>query len=84
MPDITMCCNCHCPMRGKCYRYRAVPSPDWQSFALFLYVVKMNNKNMPEFECDHFWEVNEAADRTLPLDVVENRYDRDSKWAGLK
>lgn len=25
MPDITMCDNMECPLRGECYRYLAVP-----------------------------------------------------------
>ena len=58
MPDISMCCNCDCPYRDKCYRYRAVPDKYWQSYILF----------EPEEEtmlpcgdwmlvCDHFWEI---------------------------
>lgn len=35
-------------------------------------------------ECDYFWEVNEATDRTLPVNIVDNRYERDSKWEGIK
>lgn len=33
MPDITMCINKECPLRMKCYRFTAVPTLDWQSYA---------------------------------------------------
>ena len=35
MPDITMCINSACPLRGGCYRYLAVPSERDQSQAHF-------------------------------------------------
>lgn len=35
MPDISMCSNGDCPSRESCYRYRAVPNPDWQSYSHF-------------------------------------------------
>ena len=28
MPDITMCINKECPLRMKCYRFTAVPTPE--------------------------------------------------------
>ncbi len=31
MPDITMCPGNDCPLKEKCYRYRAIPDY-WQSF----------------------------------------------------
>ena len=83
--DITMCCNCNCPLKAKCYRYRAIPDQYWQSFCLF----KPKDKPFGGYgdkvlECDHFWEINEAVDRTLSVDVVDNRYERDEKWEGIK
>ena len=75
MPDITMCCNYDCPLKSKCYRYRAVPDQYAQSFALF--------KPEDTENCDHFWPVDEIKDRTLPTQIVDNRYERDGKWAGL-
>ena len=85
MPDITMCCNYDCPLKTKCYRYRAIPDPYWQSFAFF----QPENKPFGDYgdkvlECDHFWEVDELHDKTLPTNIVDNRYERDGKWAGLK
>lgn len=79
MPDITMCCNYNCPMKKKCYRYRAVPEEMWQSFALFKPSVLDDGRT----ECDYYWEVDEAKDRTLSTEVVDNRYERDGKWKGL-
>ena len=75
MPDITMCCNFNCPLKAKCYRYRAVPDDYWQSFAL--YKPKDN-------ECDYFWQIDILKDKILSLDVINNRYERDWKWDGIK
>lgn len=84
MPDITQCCNRDCPLRDKCYRYRAIPD-DYQSFAFFepeYRFIKRTNSKVPE--CSYFWELDVRADRFLPTDIVDNRYDRDEKWKGLK
>ena len=86
MPDITMCCNYDCPLREKCYRYRAVPDQYWQSFAWYEPLVKarLSYPAKYETECDYYWELNVLADKFLPLNVVDNRYARDIKWKGLK
>ena len=34
MADIAMCANTTCPLRGKCYRYRAIPDM-YQTYAGF-------------------------------------------------
>ena len=47
MPDITLCVNNKCPLRNKCYRYRAYPD-EWQSFCRF--EPEKNNT-----ECRYFW-----------------------------
>ena len=75
MPDITMCCNYDCPLKDKCYRYRAVPDSYWQSFAMF--------NTTGEKDCDHFWQLDILTDKVLPTAVVDNRYERDGKWKGL-
>ena len=80
MCDITMCCNRDCPIRNKCYRYRAVPD-DYQSFAFFKYQ-PISDTN--DEECEYFWRVDEIKDRTIPTSIADNRYDRDWKWEGLK
>lgn len=78
--DITMCCNRDCPIRNKCYRYRAVPD-DYQSFAFFKWQPVSDTNDE---ECEYFWRVDEIKDRTIPTDVADNRYDRDWQWEGLK
>jgi hypothetical protein len=35
MPDISMCANKACPSRMSCYRYRAKPSGDRQSWIFY-------------------------------------------------
>ena len=32
MPDITMCDGDDCPMKHKCWRYEAPPTPESQSY----------------------------------------------------
>lgn len=85
MPDITMCCNYDCPLKAKCYRYRAIPNPDRQSFSLF----KPQERKFGRYDdnildCNYFWQVDIVFDKVLPVEVVDNRYERDGKWEGLK
>lgn len=47
MADITMCGNKTCPLRARCYRFTAIPTPGWQSYADYM---PMNGK------CDGFWD----------------------------
>ena len=35
MADITMCDNKECKNAHKCYRFKAIPDPYWQSFCTF-------------------------------------------------
>lgn len=37
MPDMSMCRNKACNIRGTCYRYLAEPNPNWQSYSSFLF-----------------------------------------------
>lgn len=85
MVDLTMCCNYDCPLKAKCYRYRAVPDGDWQSFALYHYdtVAKLSNPAKYETTCEFYWEVDELRDKTLPTQIVDNRYERDGNWKGI-
>jgi len=32
MPDITMCAGRNCPLKETCYRYKAKPNMQWQSY----------------------------------------------------
>lgn len=52
MPDITMCLGTPggrfkplCPIRYQCYRYTAIPTPQWQSYFDGAY---------KDGSCDHF------------------------------
>jgi hypothetical protein len=47
MTDNAMCQNNECPIRDKCYRYRAIPS-NWQSYSLFTF---------QDGKCDDFWKI---------------------------
>ena len=49
MPDITMCNNPHCRLRGSCFTALAVPHPTWQSYAEF----KLEMVDGREV-CDHY------------------------------
>jgi hypothetical protein len=35
MPDISMCDNKSCPLKENCYRFKAVPNPNRQSYMEF-------------------------------------------------
>lgn len=35
MPDISLCMNHECPLRMDCYRFRAAPDSEWQSYSVF-------------------------------------------------
>lgn len=48
MPDIAMCMNQECPLRERCYRFKAEPNPYRQS-----YLVDM--KPQADGTCTHFW-----------------------------
>lgn len=45
MPDITMCTGTKCPVRERCFRYKAVPDAEWQSFADFSFTAKKDVKD---------------------------------------
>lgn len=51
MPDITMCEGTSCPLRENCYRKRAVPTPNWQSYFASAPVDKEGN-------CTYFWKID--------------------------
>ena len=78
MVDITMCCNYDCPIKSKCYRYRAVPNDMRQSFAMYKPKTTLNGSLPIKVECEYFWEVDIIRDKILPTEVVNNRYERDN------
>ena len=52
MPDICMCDNEECPLRGNCYRFCAEPSEYRQSYSHFEY---------EDGECRAFWKLNDET-----------------------
>ena len=50
MPDITMCQNESCPVRKTCYRYMAEPTPEQQSYAIFLFLKKDDRIYCPHYK----------------------------------
>lgn len=73
MPDITMCINKNCPLRAKCYRYRAVSST-WQSFANYQFytIAKLSDPAIYETKCDYFWEIDGRILQSV--EEADNRY----------
>jgi hypothetical protein len=49
MPDITMCKGTDCPLKDRCYRAQAKPTPRRQSY--FVTPPFRNGR------CDHFWDM---------------------------
>ena len=47
MPDISKCENEECPLKKKCYRYTAIPSPELQAYAYF--------KPDEDGKCEGYW-----------------------------
>lgn len=55
MPDITMCEGGSCPKKNECYLYRALPSPQMQSYMMPPYLeMKVRGKSEKYFECVSF------------------------------
>lgn len=55
MPDIAMCFGGECPLKMKCYRYRAIPSEFRQAYFYD-----------PPYEgekCEHFHEIGDRRVR---------------------
>lgn len=72
MPDISMCMNNTCPLRDKCYRYRAVPDKYWQTFAGFSpKTIDIGAGTITK--CDHFWNIEETGCPILPTEEVDKR-----------
>lgn len=62
MPDITMCKGTNklgsCPLKDKCYRHKATPTPNWQSwFATAPF--KEDKPDRPY--CDYLWPIEEET-----------------------
>ncbi len=55
MADICMCQGKGCNSKEKCYRYKAKPTPAWQSF--FIEVPGSTND-----ACEYFWDITSPWD----------------------
>lgn len=49
MPDICMCEGKDCPLKEKCYRFTAKPTPEWQA-----YFTKSPYKKKTK-SCEYLW-----------------------------
>jgi hypothetical protein len=49
VPDISMCAGKGCDRRETCYRFKATPTPGWQSYANF---------DRDPAACTHYWETD--------------------------
>lgn len=50
MPDITMCKGTDCPLKERCFRYKATPSYFQSWFVDIPFDKQLNN-------CNQYWEV---------------------------
>ena len=57
MPDISMCDGKNCPVRDKCYRFTATPTPMRQAYMTF--------PRKDDGSCDEFWD-NSKMRREMP------------------
>lgn len=55
MPDITMCRNEDCPLKERCYRFKAKPSPYGQSYTNFKF--ETSPESPVEATCHWFWRL---------------------------
>jgi len=51
MPDISMCKGGDCPLKEKCYRYKATPTDEWQTY---LAEIPYNKETK---ECNLYWKI---------------------------
>lgn len=77
MPDIDMCTNSLCPLRDKCYRYRAHPTPHGQSYARFEWEPLHDPDGLipPRPSCEHRLDIYHRKEVRPTADV-------DRLWKG--
>lgn len=56
MPDISMCKNESCPLRGSCYRFMAEPNSWRQSYAGFTFSY-VDENGAAIVKCPDFWPI---------------------------
>jgi hypothetical protein len=50
MADITMCDGGTCKVKETCFRFKAIPSPHWQSYFQGIPVTDIG--------CEYFWKID--------------------------
>jgi hypothetical protein len=70
MPDITLCTNTACVNRGQCYRFMALPTAEYQSFAVFTPNTNEVVEPGRDVDCDWYWPLpsNPEKIKTTPED----------------
>lgn len=58
MVDICMCNNEECPLKNRCYRYRAEAS----QYQTYFIVDDKLKKDAQEYKCTGYWEIKSKAD----------------------
>ncbi len=69
-----MCENFECPLRGLCYRYRAIPF-EYQSFCFFVPNYKKSSE-WSVIDCDYFWDVRGHSYRLEDREKLDEKYKR--------
>ena len=59
MADVAMCQDRSCPMRARCYRYRAIPHKFQQSYSEFMWT------RDDAFDCNGYWDCSEYVEKNL-------------------
>lgn len=73
MPDITMCVNTECPLRDKCFRYRAKPD-EWQSYSDFKPETGADKDWNFVVKCEYFWDATRYPEHHLcTIDEADKR-----------
>ena len=62
--DITMCKPIHCPLKDTCHRYKAEPTPMWQSYFIS---EPYDNKIK---KCYYYYETKPTAKNTKSNELL--------------
>lgn len=65
MPDISMCYGEGCEKKDERYRYKAKPTPHWQSYFV--------TPPIKDGQCEHFWSTSSMPDETIRVKVPRRR-----------
>lgn len=65
MPNITMCRTESCPIKKICYRYVAEPTPEQQSYAIFLFLKKDDRIFCPHYKSNNYERIETETEEHL-------------------